>query len=118
MKKSVAAAPIRTATCNDRAAPGAAARRVSARIVSPAHDQSAMVVSLETFVVHELTRRTGTKSQKVSPTVIGYADDFVVLDEELQAIEQAKEIIAAWLKDIGLELKPSKTQVTHTLHPY
>ena len=42
---------------------------------------------LETFVVHELTRRTGKKSQKVNPTVIHYADDFVVLDEELQTIE-------------------------------
>ncbi len=49
---------------------------------------------LETFVVHQLTRRTGKKSQKVSPTVIRYADDFVVLDE------------------------PSKTHITHTLHRY
>jgi RNA-directed DNA polymerase len=73
---------------------------------------------LETFVVYELTRRTGKPSRKVSPTVIRYADDFVVLDEELQTIEQAKDIISAWLKDMGLELKPSKTHITHTLEPY
>jgi len=73
---------------------------------------------LETYVVGELTRRTGKKSQKVSPTVIRYADDFVVLDEELQTIEQAKGIISAWLKNMGLELKPSKTHITHTLSPY
>lgn len=73
---------------------------------------------LETFVVHELTRRTGKPSRKVSPTVIRYADDFVVLDEELQIIEQAKDIISAWLKNMGLELKPSKTHITHTLEPY
>jgi RNA-directed DNA polymerase len=80
-------------------------------------DQEALH-GLETFVVHELTRRTGKKSQRVSPTVIRYAGDFVVLDEDLQTIEQAKEIIAAWLKDMGLELKASKTQITHTLLPY
>ncbi len=70
---------------------------------------------LETFVVHQLTRRTGKKSQKVSPTVIRYADDFVVLDEDLSVIEHAQDIIAVWLKDMGLELKPSKTHITHTL---
>src|SRR5271157_5973787 len=43
---------------------------------------------------------------------------FVVLDEELQTIEQAKEIISEWLKDMGLELKPSKTHITHTLQQY
>lgn len=72
---------------------------------------------LETFIVRELTRRTGKSSRKVSPTVIRYADDFVVLDEELPIIEQAKDIISAWLKDMGLELKPSKTHITHTLEP-
>ncbi len=73
---------------------------------------------LETLIVHQLTRRTGKKSQKVNPTVIRYADDFVVLDEELQTIEQAQGIISAWLKDMGLELKPSKTHITHTLQQY
>jgi RNA-directed DNA polymerase len=73
---------------------------------------------LETFVVHELTRRTGKPSRKVSPTVIRYADDFVVLDEDLSIIEQAKDLIATWLKDMGLELKPSKTHITHTLESY
>src|SRR5947209_13415573 len=73
---------------------------------------------LETFVIHQLTRRTGKKSQKVSPTVIRYADDFVVLDEDLSIIQQAQEIISAWLKDMGLELKPSKTSITHTLQRY
>jgi RNA-directed DNA polymerase len=73
---------------------------------------------LETCVVDALTRRRDKKSQKVSPTVIRYADDFVVLDEDLQTIEQAKENITAWLKDVGLELKASKTHITHTLEPY
>ena len=33
-------------------------------------------------------------------------------------MEQAKDIISTWLKDMGLELKPSKTQITHTLMLY
>lgn len=71
---------------------------------------------LETFVVQHLTRRTGKKSQKVFPTVIRYADDFVVLDEDLAIIEQAQDLITAWLAQMGLELKASKTHITHTLH--
>ena len=41
-----------------------------------------------------------------------------LLDEELQTIEQAKGIISVWLKDMGLELKPNKTHITHTLQLY
>lgn len=73
---------------------------------------------LETFVVQELTRRAGKKSQRVIPTVIRYADDFVVLDEDLSTIERAKDLITARLKQMGLELKASKTQITHTLRPH
>jgi RNA-directed DNA polymerase len=75
---------------------------------------------LETIVVQQLTRRVGprTNSRKVSPTVVRYADDFVVLDEDPQVIQQAKDIITGWLKDMGLELKPSKTKVSHTLEEY
>jgi RNA-directed DNA polymerase len=75
---------------------------------------------LELTVVQRLTRRIGprTNSRKVSPTVVRYADDFVVLDEDPQVIQQAQEIIAEWLKEIGLELKPSKTKRSHTLVEY
>ena len=39
---------------------------------------------------------------------IRYADDLVVLHPELATIEAAKETIAKWLADIGLELKQAK----------
>ena len=70
---------------------------------------------LETIVVQRLTRRVGTTFRKVSPTVVRYADDFVVLDEDLTGIQQAQEIITEWLTDMGLEVKPSKTKQSHTL---
>jgi RNA-directed DNA polymerase len=59
---------------------------------------------LETCVVQRLTRRVGKKSRKVTPTLVRYADDFVVLDEDTEVIQKAQEIIAEWLKDMGLEL--------------
>jgi RNA-directed DNA polymerase len=48
--------------------------------------------------------------------IIRYADDFVVLHPELKVIYKAKEAIEAWLKPVGLELKPEKTRICHTLN--
>jgi RNA-directed DNA polymerase len=31
-------------------------------------------------------------------------------------VEKAKRLIEIWLQDIGLEIQPSKTRITHTLH--
>ncbi|HEV8637891.1 MAG TPA: reverse transcriptase domain-containing protein, partial [Chloroflexota bacterium] len=51
------------------------------------------------------------------PITIRYADDFIVLHHDHAAIERAREIASHWLAGIGLELKPSKTRITHTLDP-
>lgn len=50
-----------------------------------------------------------------SLTFIRYADDFVVIHQDLNVIQKCKELISNWLSDIGLELKPSKTRIAHTL---
>src|SRR5712692_3782925 len=42
----------------------------------------------------------------------------VVLHPTLEVIERAKQVVAEWLSHMGLELKPSKTRITHTLQPY
>jgi len=52
------------------------------------------------------------------PFVIRYADDFVVLHQDLAVIEQVQQIVNEWLAGMGLELKPSKTRITHTLDEY
>ncbi len=56
--------------------------------------------------------------ERWQPTVVRYADDFVVLHPDQTVIEQAQQIAENWLAGMGLELKPSKTHITHTLHPY
>lgn len=56
-----------------------------------------------------------TGRTKWTPRVIRYADDFVVIHRDLEVIKRVKEIAAEWLKGMGLEMKPSKTRITHTL---
>lgn len=51
-----------------------------------------------------------------SLTFVRYADDFVVIHQDLNVIQKCKELISNWLSDIDLELKPSKTRIAHTLN--
>ena len=52
-----------------------------------------------------------------TPNLIRYADDFVILHENKSVVQRCREIISDWLVDIGLELKPEKTRLTHTFQP-
>ncbi|MGB7085663.1 MAG: group II intron reverse transcriptase/maturase [Phormidesmis sp.] len=47
--------------------------------------------------------------------VIRYADDFVVLHPDLATVRSAKAALERWLVPMGLQLKPSKTRIVHTL---
>ncbi|MEM8831605.1 MAG: reverse transcriptase domain-containing protein [Cyanobacteria bacterium P01_G01_bin.19] len=59
-----------------------------------------------------------SKSCRVkSLTFIRYADDFLVIHKDLEVIQKCQELISKWLTDIGLELKPEKTRIAHTLIP-
>ena len=57
------------------------------------------------------------QSKVKSLTFIRYADDFLLIHQDLKVIQRCRELISEWLKDIGLELKPSKTRIAHTLIP-
>ena len=57
------------------------------------------------------------KDKVSSLNFIRYADDFVILHSDLTVVLRCRELISGWLNDMGLELKPSKTRITHTLHP-
>lgn len=49
--------------------------------------------------------------------LIGYADRFVLLHPRLAGIEQAARKLEAWLNNLGLQLDPTLTSITHTLTP-
>ena len=55
---------------------------------------------------------------KSPPGVIRYADDFVILRPNLDVLKHLQAVTAEWPADIGLELHPEKTHITHTLTPY
>ncbi len=58
------------------------------------------------------------RTARDKPRMIRYADDLVVLHSTREMILEVKTRVNDWLKDMGLELKPSKTRITHTLIPY
>jgi RNA-directed DNA polymerase len=66
---------------------------------------------LEAVISEKFPKRRGMSP----PKVVRYADDFVVLHEEREVVEQSREVISEWLKELGLELKESKTRIVHTL---
>ena len=60
----------------------------------------------------------GKKYNRNTLSLIRYADDFVILHEEITVVQRCKEIISEWLQGMGLVLKPSKTRLAHTLIQY
>ena len=51
---------------------------------------------------------------KPKPKLVRYADDLVVFFPTREGIEKAKAVLEAWLTDMGLEMKPSKTRIAHS----
>lgn len=47
-------------------------------------------------------------------SIVRYADDFVILHESEEFISLLRQKAEEWLKNMGLELKPSKTRICHT----
>jgi RNA-directed DNA polymerase len=69
-------------------------------------------------VVRDAFPKTKTVEGKVidwAPTVVRYADDFVVCHRDLGVVQECQGIVQEWLRGMGLELKPSKTRIGHTL---
>jgi RNA-directed DNA polymerase len=51
------------------------------------------------------------------PKLVRSADDLVVLFPTREGVERARGVLQGWLAQLGLELKPSKTRICHTLEP-
>ena len=67
-------------------------------------------------VAEILPGHKGNNRQALS--LIRYADDFVILHEDITVVQKCQGIISEWLRDMGLELKPSKTRLCHTLNKW
>jgi RNA-directed DNA polymerase len=52
------------------------------------------------------------------PTLIRHADDFVVFHHTEEGVLRAKDVLETWLKEMGLEMKPNKIRIGHTLNDY
>ncbi|WP_229640014.1 reverse transcriptase domain-containing protein [Waterburya agarophytonicola] len=77
---------------------------------------------MEDLIRKSFPDRNGYKNGKYwsipTPNLIRYAEDFVVLHKDIEVVRQCKSLIETWLKDIGLELKPEKTRISHSLEEY
>ncbi|BBD55510.1 group II intron reverse transcriptase/maturase [Planktothrix agardhii] len=62
------------------------------------------------------TLKGAKRDNRQALSLIRYADDFVIIHENLNVVKKCQKIIADWLSNMGLELKPSKTKLTHTLN--
>lgn len=60
-------------------------------------------------------RQQSKRSKRMTLTVVRYADDFVILHKDKAVVQRCMQITAEWLSGIGLELKPEKTRLSHTL---
>ena len=52
------------------------------------------------------------------PQIIRYADDLVIICANLETLNVLRAVAENWLADMGLQFKPSKTRITHTLEPH
>ena len=62
-------------------------------------------------------RQEGWQMKVQSLSFVRYADDFVLMHRDKKVVLNGKKVIEEWLSKIGLELKPSKTRIAHTLLP-
>jgi RNA-directed DNA polymerase len=84
-------------------------------VISPLLANIALHGMEERIKQYAETLKGNKQGNRKALNLIRYADDFVIMHENLGVVMKCKEIIANWLRDLGLELKPSKTKLTHTL---
>jgi RNA-directed DNA polymerase len=74
---------------------------------------------MEERIKQYATTLKGSKRDNLSAlSLIRYADDFVIMHEDINVVKTCQKLISDWLSDIGLELKPKKTKLTHTYSKY
>ena len=57
-------------------------------------------------------------SRILRPILVRYADDFVVLCENLEVLKRCQQVLEQWLTAWGLRLKAEKTRIIHSLEEF
>ncbi len=71
---------------------------------------------METRIKEYAATWKGYKRDNMSSlTLIRYADDFVILHQDLNVVLNCRRIIGEWLSEMGLELSEEETRIVHTL---
>jgi len=74
---------------------------------------------METRIKEYAATWKGTKANNMKAiSLIRYADDFLIIHEDLEVIKNCQLIIEKWLLEIGLELNQEKTKIKHTLNEH
>ncbi|WP_228012943.1 group II intron reverse transcriptase [Nostoc edaphicum] len=84
-------------------------------VISPLLSNIALHGMEERIKQYAETLKGWKQKNRKALSLIRYADDFVILHENITVVQRCKEIISEWLQSMGLELKPSKTRMAHTL---
>ncbi len=73
---------------------------------------------LANIALHGLETAVSPHTRKHPVVVIRYADDLVILCDDVDTLKAAQTIAAEWLARMGLQFKTSKTRIVHTLDEY
>src|SRR6266487_2141150 len=87
-------------------------------VVSPLLMNIALHGMEEALVNAYMDGKKTLSARQGAPKLLRYADDCVVLHAKAEEVLKAQQLIAKWLQGMGLELKPSKTRLSHTLKEY
>jgi len=64
--------------------------------------------------INKKTKKSYKSRKNLKIDLVRYADDFVVLHEEKEVIEESKRFIGKWLEIRGLTLSEEKTKIVHS----
>jgi RNA-directed DNA polymerase len=78
---------------------------------------SPLLMNIALHGMEEAIKSVARKTRE-KPHMVRYADDLVVFHSREETMLEVKTKVEDWLRGMGLELKPSKTRITHTLTSY
>ncbi len=79
---------------------------------------SPLLANIALHGMEEVVQSKRNRKRQEQPILVRYADDLVLLHSDLEKLKQAEQKLVDWLAEMGLQMNPKKTRITHTLTPY